>query len=144
MTKGKMDKKKVAKYQDILVELKEKIVTDIKQIADHDSPSERSDSGDVSGHVMHLADVATDMYDREFSLGLASNNRGLLEKIEKALITAYKKIIDPDNSPQRLAVFAGWCDLLCQKSRRKLGRRTVGTESLFHLPVGWEIHFLSG
>lgn len=85
MIKGKMDKKKVAKYQAILVELKEKIVNDIKQIADHASPSERSDSGDVSGHVMHLADVATDMYDREFSLGLASNNRELLEKVEKAL-----------------------------------------------------------
>ena len=83
MTKGKMDKKKIAKYQAILVALKEKIVTDIKQISDHASPSERSDSGDVSGHVMHLADVATDMYDREFSLGLASNNRELLEKIEK-------------------------------------------------------------
>ncbi len=85
MTKGKMDKKKIAKYQAILVALKEKIVTDIKQISDHASPSERSDSGDVSGHVMHLADVATDMYDREFSLGLASNNRELLEKIEKSL-----------------------------------------------------------
>jgi len=85
MTKGKMDKKKIEKYQAVLVALKEKIVNDIKQIADHASPSERSDSGDVSGHVMHLADVATDMYDREFSLGLASNNRELLEKIEKAL-----------------------------------------------------------
>jgi RNA polymerase-binding protein DksA len=85
MTKGKIDKKKVAKFQAILVEMKEKIVNDIKQISDQASPSERSDAGDVSGHVMHLADVATDMYDREFSLGLASNNRELLEKIEKSL-----------------------------------------------------------
>ncbi|MCX5681685.1 MAG: TraR/DksA C4-type zinc finger protein [Candidatus Omnitrophica bacterium] len=85
MIKGKMDKKKISKYQTILSELKEKIVSDIKQIAEHASPSERSDSGDVSGHVMHLADVATDMYDREFSLGLASNDRELLQKIEKAL-----------------------------------------------------------
>lgn len=80
-----MDKKKLSKYQATLEQLKEKIITDIKQIAEHASPSERSDSGDVSGHVMHLADVATDMYDREFSLGLASNDRELLHKIEKAL-----------------------------------------------------------
>lgn len=85
MTKGKLDKKTVAKYQAKLQELKEKIANDIKQIAEHASPSERSDSGDVSGHVMHLADVATDMYDREFSMGLASNDRELLVKIEKAL-----------------------------------------------------------
>ena len=80
-----MDKKKLNKYQAVLAELKEKIVNDIKQIAEQASPSERSDAGDVSGHVMHLADVATDMYDREFSLGLASNDRELLQKIEKAL-----------------------------------------------------------
>ena len=85
MTKGKIDKKKINKYQETLVDLKEKIVSDIKQIGEHASPSERSDSGDVSGHVMHLADVATDMYDREFSMGLASNDRELLIKIEKAL-----------------------------------------------------------
>ncbi len=85
MKKNKMDKKKIAQYQKILFDLKEKIVSDIKQISNHASPSERSDSGDVSGHVMHLADVATDMYDREFSLGLASNDRELLLKIDEAL-----------------------------------------------------------
>ncbi len=85
MTKEKLDKKKIAKYQETLIHLKEKIVSDIKQISEHASPSERSDSGDVSGHVMHLADVATDMYDREFSMGLASNDRELLVRIEKAL-----------------------------------------------------------
>lgn len=85
-----MDKKKMLQYQKELLTLKEKIVADIKQINKNASPSERSDSGDVSGHVMHLADVATDMYDREFSLGLASNDRELLNKIDKAL----KKVED--------------------------------------------------
>jgi len=81
----KLDKKKLLQYQKELSALKEKIVVDIKQINENASPSERGDSGDVSGHVQHLADVATDMYDREFSLGLASNNRDLLNKIDKAL-----------------------------------------------------------
>ena len=83
--KAKMDKKKIAVYQNELLDLKEKIIKEIKQISEHVSPSERSDSGDVSGHAMHIADVATDMYDREFSLGLASNDRELLAKIDKAL-----------------------------------------------------------
>ena len=47
--------------------------------------SQNSDSGDVSGHVQHMADIATDMYDREFNLGLASNEREILQKIEKAI-----------------------------------------------------------
>ncbi|MDP8265458.1 MAG: TraR/DksA C4-type zinc finger protein [Candidatus Aceula meridiana] len=83
--KKKLDKKKLLEYQKDLLAIKEKIVADIKQINKNASPSERGDSGDVSGHVMHLADVATDMYDREFSLGLASKDRELLSKIDKAL-----------------------------------------------------------
>jgi DnaK suppressor protein len=83
--KNKLDKKKILIYQNGLLDLKEKIIKEIKQISDHAAPSEQSDSGDVSGHAMHIADVATDMYDREFSLGLAANDRELLNKIDKAL-----------------------------------------------------------
>ncbi len=32
-----------------------------------------------------MADVATDMYDREFNLGLASSEREVLQKIDQAL-----------------------------------------------------------
>lgn len=32
-----------------------------------------------------MADVATDMYDREFSLGLASNEREVLQRVDLAL-----------------------------------------------------------
>ena len=32
-----------------------------------------------------MADVATDMYDREFNLGLASSEREVLQKIEQAI-----------------------------------------------------------
>ncbi len=85
MKKKVLDKKKIAQYQKSLFELKEKIVNDIKQISKNSSSSDRGESGDISGHVMHLADVATDMYDREFSLGLASNDRELLSKIDKSL-----------------------------------------------------------
>ncbi|MEI6631829.1 MAG: TraR/DksA family transcriptional regulator, partial [bacterium] len=38
----------------------------------------------------HMADVATDTYDREFSLGLASSERELLYELDDAL----KKIED--------------------------------------------------
>lgn len=76
-----MDKKDLLFYKKTLLETKEKITSQLKQIA-----SDKEDhSRDVSGHALHMADVATDMYDREFSLGLASNDRELLYKIEAAL-----------------------------------------------------------
>ena len=47
--------------------------------------SQREASGDLSGYSFHMADVATDMYDREFNLELASNERNVINKIDDAL-----------------------------------------------------------
>lgn len=77
----KMDKKDLAQYKKVLVDMKEKISAQIKQMSSNDEEK----SGDVSGHALHMADVATDMYDREFSLGLASFDRELLYKIDGAI-----------------------------------------------------------
>ncbi|MDD4953790.1 MAG: TraR/DksA family transcriptional regulator, partial [Candidatus Omnitrophica bacterium] len=42
-------------------------------------------SGDISGYTYHMADVATDNYDREFSLGIASNERKMIYELDDAL-----------------------------------------------------------
>lgn len=89
MTQAKMDKKKLEDYKKILLKIKDEIVHDIKNMSSNPA-TPNSDSGDVSGHVLHMADVATDMYDREFSLGLASNEREVLYFIDSAL----KRIVD--------------------------------------------------
>ena len=89
MTMKKFDKKTLDSYKKILVKMKENLVHDIKNMASESADAEEN-SKDVSGHALHMADVATDMYDREFNLGLASNDRELLNKIE----TALKRIID--------------------------------------------------
>ncbi len=85
----KLDKKTLVNYKKVLLDIKEKIVGEIKQMASDASTSHKDSSGD-SGHALHMADVATDMYDREFSLNLASNDRELLQKVE----TALKRIAD--------------------------------------------------
>ena len=84
MNRNKRDKKKFEPYKKILLRLKEEMVYDIKNMSQNPA-SPTSDSGDVSGHVLHMADVATDMYDREFSLGLASNEREVLQRVDLAL-----------------------------------------------------------
>ena len=90
MTQTKLDKKKLELYKKLLLKLKEDFLYDINNIAQGHNGGVDSESRDVSGHVQHMADVATDMYDREFNLGLASNDRELLQKINIAL----KKIDD--------------------------------------------------
>lgn len=79
----KLDKKKLEYYKKLLLRIKEELLHDIKNMSDANNGND--DSGDVSGHVLHMADVATDMYDKEFNLGLASHDREVLQKIEDAL-----------------------------------------------------------
>ena len=77
--------KKWEPYKKHLLKIKEETVNDIKQMSSTNAQSQKDSSGDVSGHALHMADVATDMYDREFNLGLASNDRELLYKVSEAL-----------------------------------------------------------
>jgi len=84
MSGNKLDKKKLQHYKKLLLTLKESFMHDITNMS-KDPGSQNGDSGDISGHVLHMADVATDMYDREFNLGLASSEREVLNKIEQAL-----------------------------------------------------------
>lgn len=72
-------------YRKLLLKAKEQIVGDLRQLSNDHSESTNDRSGDISGHAMHMADVATDMYDREFLLGLASNDRELLYQIDEAM-----------------------------------------------------------
>ena len=85
MLEKRMDTKSFQFYRKLLLKIKEDTLHDIKQMATDNSGSHKDTSGDVSGHALHMADVATDMYDREFSLGLASNDRELLYKVDQAL-----------------------------------------------------------
>src|SRR5512140_2228780 len=86
----KLDSKKLDFFKKLLLSLKGKIQGDIRSMAD-ESEDEQGDKGDVSGHAMHMADVATDMYDREFNLSLASNDREIIQKIDAALSRIAKK-----------------------------------------------------
>ncbi|MFC1754335.1 TraR/DksA family transcriptional regulator [Thermoproteota archaeon] len=85
--KKKFDKKSLAEFKKILLARKEAITDEIKHISsDTLKQSQKEASGDISGYSYHMADVATDNYDREFSLGLASNEREFLYEIDAALV----------------------------------------------------------
>ena len=89
--KNKLAKKEMAGFKKIVLKRKEEILDEIKHISEDTLKKTQKDaSGDISGYTYHMADVATDSYDREFSLGLASNERKLLYELDDAV----KKIED--------------------------------------------------
>jgi len=84
--KKKFTKKELSEFRKIIQKRKDEINDDIRHISEDTlKKSQKDASGDISGYTYHMADVATDNYDREFSLGLASNDRKFLYELDDAL-----------------------------------------------------------
>ncbi len=81
-----MTKKLMQQYKKRLVALKARIVGEIDHIAkDTLGQPPREASGDLSSYTYHMADMATDNYNQEFSLNIASTERRTLIEIDDAL-----------------------------------------------------------
>ena len=84
--KKKLSKKELKDFKKIILKKKESVLDDLQHITEDTlKKSQKEASGDISGYTYHMADVATDNYDREFSLGLASNERRTLYELDDAL-----------------------------------------------------------
>jgi DnaK suppressor protein len=87
----KLTKKELNDFKKLIIKSKDKALDEIKHISEDTlKKSQKDAAGDISGYTYHMADVASDSYDREFSLGLASNERESLYELDDAL----KKIED--------------------------------------------------
>ncbi len=81
-----LTKKELLVFKKVILKHIEEIIDGIKRISEDTlKKSQKEASGDISGYSYHMADVATDNYDREFSLGLASKDRKALYELEDAL-----------------------------------------------------------
>ena len=79
-------KKDLAEIRKGLVKEKAKILKEIISLhGDSLNKSLKDVSGDLSGYSFHMADMATDMYDREFSLELAESERQRLYELDDAI-----------------------------------------------------------
>ena len=81
-----MNKKEAKVYYDLLLKKKAELLKGIQHITDDTlKTSQRDAAGDLSAYSLHMADVASDNYEREFSLGLADTEQKLLNRINEAL-----------------------------------------------------------
>ncbi len=81
-----MDKREKARLKKILLKMREDIAAKVRNIEKENLGRLQKDAtGDLSGYGMHIADVASDNFERELSLGLAANERELIYKIDNAL-----------------------------------------------------------
>ena len=82
-----MNKKDLLRFKKLLLKTREDLISEVDNITkDALNKSQREASGDLSGYSFHMADAATDNYDREFSLNLASDNQKIIYAIDEALV----------------------------------------------------------
>jgi len=85
-SKKSMPKKEAAKMMKMLLAEKAKIFKEFKQLKETAlNKSQKDASGDLSGYSYHMADMATDVYETDFILRLAADERERLYAIDDAI-----------------------------------------------------------
>lgn len=91
--KRKFTKKELNIYREQLFNLKDDVLSQIRDISEDTlMKSQKEMSGDISGYGIHIADVATDNYERDFNIGLVANERKIIAKIDDALKRVEEKL----------------------------------------------------
>ncbi|MFA5142799.1 MAG: TraR/DksA C4-type zinc finger protein [Candidatus Omnitrophota bacterium] len=82
----KLPKSVLKKYMELLLKERERAGGGLSHIAETTlNRSQRDASGDLSGYSYHMADMASDDYEREFSLGRATDEQEILYLIDEAI-----------------------------------------------------------
>ena len=81
-----MKHEEVESYRDILHGLRSRLRGDLDQMTDEALRRNQSEtSGNLSNVPLHMADVGTENYDQEFTLGLIENEQATLDQVQTAL-----------------------------------------------------------
>ena len=76
----------LTQYKKTLLELRQKLVVNVNFMEDEALGKSGQDaSGDLSNVPIHMADVGTDNYDRDLTIGLIQNGEEELRAIDEAL-----------------------------------------------------------
>jgi RNA polymerase-binding transcription factor DksA len=78
---GKLTPKQIEKYHQILLDKRKELLGDVECMQQNIFQS----GGELSSMPMHLADIGTDNFEQEFSLGLMAEGKKVLTEIDHAL-----------------------------------------------------------
>jgi DnaK suppressor protein len=73
-------------FREVLQDLRSRLRGDLDQMTDEALRRDNAGgTGNLSNVPLHMADLGTDNYDQEFTLGLIENEQGTLELVVEAL-----------------------------------------------------------
>jgi DnaK suppressor protein len=80
----------LAEFRDLLLEKRRELVGDVNNMSD-EARRAGAPGGMASSMPIHMADLGSDTWEQELTLGLIENERGLLREIDEALDRIDKK-----------------------------------------------------
>lgn len=80
----------LAEFRELLLEKRRELVGDVNNLSD-EARRAGAPGGTVSSMPIHMADLGSDTWEQELTLGLIENERGLLREIDEALDRIEKK-----------------------------------------------------
>lgn len=81
-----MRKTEMKRFKSLLENMRRQVIGQMNQLErDNISKSQRESSGDLSSYAYHMADLASDSFEREFEMSIASHGSETLQEIEDAL-----------------------------------------------------------
>jgi len=81
----------IENFTQLLLEKRREILGDVGHMQNEALVNNRQDStGDLSNMPIHMADIGTDNYEQEFTLGLLESERKTLREIDHALVKIQK------------------------------------------------------
>jgi RNA polymerase-binding protein DksA len=81
-----LTKKEIEHYHGRLLQQRRQLIGDVDHMSlDALKNNRQESSGDLSSMPIHMADIGTDNYEQEFTLGLIASDRKLLKDIDYAL-----------------------------------------------------------
>ncbi len=86
MPKTKLGESTLQKFRELLIVKRRELVGDVDSLENEALGKNRSAAaGDLSMMPIHMADIGTDNYEQEFTIGLIENERETLKEIDAAL-----------------------------------------------------------
>ena len=129
--KAGFNKTDLKKIREGLVVEKGRILDELGRIREDSlNKSQKDASGDLSGYSFHMADMATDLYDREFLLGLAEGEREMLfacddaiKRIDEGLYGKCSVCEKNISKPRLKAMPQAQNCITCQEEKEKAAKR---------------------
>jgi DnaK suppressor protein len=86
MKKTRLNVKQLNAFKDMLLAKRAELLTDVRMLTKDALGKSRKDSaGDLSSMPIHMADIGSDNWEQDFTLGLIANERQLVREIDEAL-----------------------------------------------------------